>query len=96
MFRSATGGLDAIGPDDGFGWVGFDEGWCVGCVVDVRGVAGPEARATIRDDDVDTEEQAADRRLDPDSALDRSHLIRPVGTNSHPPNSGRMADIVWQ
>jgi hypothetical protein len=59
MFRSATGGLDATGPDDGFGWVGFDEGWRVGCGVDVRGVPGLEARATIRDDDVDTEEQAA-------------------------------------
>ena len=61
MFRSVAGGLDEGGADDGFfEGVGFD-GVCVrfGCGVDVRGVAGLEARATIRGEDVDTEEQAA-------------------------------------
>jgi hypothetical protein len=62
MFRSVTGGLDEAGSDDGFEGVGFGDGWCVrfGCGVDVCGVAGLEARATIPGEDVDTEEQAAD------------------------------------
>jgi hypothetical protein len=60
MFRSVTGGFDEAGPDDGFEGVGFDDGCArFGCGVDVCGVAGLEARATIRGEDVDTEEQAA-------------------------------------
>ena len=97
MFRSATGGLDAAGPDDGFGWVGFDEGWRVGCGVDVRGVACLEVRATIRDGDVDTEEQAATvtRSKTPIDVLTRT-LPLIVLTASHPygerPSPGQRHD----
>ncbi|MFZ1219787.1 MAG: hypothetical protein WAO00_10865 [Chthoniobacterales bacterium] len=60
MFRSVMGGLDEAGPDDGFEGGGFDDG-CVrfGCDVDVGDVGGPDALATIRGEDVDIEEQAA-------------------------------------
>jgi hypothetical protein len=60
MFRSVAGGLDEGGADDGFfEGVGVDDA-CVrfGCGVDVRGVAGLEARATMRGEDVGTDEQA--------------------------------------
>jgi hypothetical protein len=60
MSRSVTGGLDEGGADDGFlDGAGFGDGCMrVGWDVDVRTVAGLEPRATIRDGDVDTEEQA--------------------------------------
>jgi len=56
-----VGGVDEGGRDDGvFEGVGFDDGSDrFGCGVDVRGVTGLEARATIRGEDVETEEQAA-------------------------------------
>jgi len=92
-----------MGPDDGFGWVGFDEGWRVGCGVDVRGVAGLEVRATIRDD-VDTEEQAATvtrRSKTPIDVLTQTLPLillissDPYGERSSP-EQRKMADIVWQ
>jgi hypothetical protein len=83
MFRSVTGGLDGAGPDDGFfDGVGFDDA-CVrfGCGVDVCGVAGVEARAAIRGEDVETEEQPANITRSR-TAIDVLILALPVGDSS--------------
>jgi hypothetical protein len=81
MFRSVTGGFDEACPDDGLGGFGFDDGCAgFGCGVDVCGVAGLEARATIPGEDVDTEEQAANitRSKTP---IDVLILALPVGSS---------------